>query len=1007
MNPPFELPTTTFKINLPPLVNEHKTTKAYKKRKRNPDLTPEVCELIEEFQNLIDSACFTWDTAKLPSFTFNLPESQFDLEEKIQILDFKMPSNDDVCERKRLNAQQLKSIWQSGEFQVPSALAGINHVWRLNPWLMIGAKQRNQKLRQSFWNSMNFLTTLGKLFRFPEHVRYYEDLNELNFWLSLSSIGTALMSLLDLVVGIKQMKVGTNYLYELNDELERRRYLNLMKGDFPETKLLADFVQSYSQSSKALATMTPDEIKAGESKVRNNLSILSAIISVATFEWTKYKNETIDQAGDIEPDELDIVNKKIDSRKVEFLIEAANTSDQLPEKIKIALSNKLKAFVVVEKEMQIRDRKIQDHRRQLMKEIELDNPNTSVTYSHPDLESKLERIKERLTDEANSKIMQTLLEEGNKENAELYRQSLASEAFIQRKKDEISQEFQQGRSSPVINIFIQREHPWPVKVVPDPSKGISTYQLLYVTKHRVSSDTYFYRIKAMGWKYWIWLQDLMACSLKNAWDHQFGFKGLFFCKEYCRKFSIDSATGEIKNDVDPQKPVLVKFMDILTDISRRRKEFEEAPDNGFFGKKFGRLLSILDAYVWRLMILGILITLIGHTMVNLIFILVSLILFCGAPFFIGIIVCLELIIRVFVYDWDSVQHSPVSSMNQLIGHFWNKLVNPRVYGPIWIILIVELLINFYIMFLLILFIVGALLLAALFYLLVVPFAFIFRLLHDLFTYYFMIKCFGNVPQANSWLATRIAGPGISRNLYYSLSVDDAIILIQTLLEKIQLNLYQSEASKVIEFPKQKFDEYTNSLFNPLITKFEIPVSKNLDAVTKQLKSQLDSQIKKRISQLPEFKNQASFFNIKFSTEDLMKIKSICQHILEKNLKELRIHDFIWDHTKIPRGKYKLLTAKVLERAIGSSSIFLPVEECDMKISEQYEDDKTRQAKTKVVGKIMDSGIRLNMNEEHTKLTQNVADLYYIRTSMDTFKYAFTTKNFRKEGEKHLVIDVRL
>lgn len=150
MNPPFELPTTTFKINLPPLVNEHKTTKAYKRRKRNPDLTPEVCELIEEFQNLIDSACFTWDTAKLPSFTFNLPESQFDLEEKIQILDFKMPSNDDVCERKRLNAQQLRSIWQSGEFQVPSALAGINHVWRLNPWLMIGAKQRNQKLRQSF-----------------------------------------------------------------------------------------------------------------------------------------------------------------------------------------------------------------------------------------------------------------------------------------------------------------------------------------------------------------------------------------------------------------------------------------------------------------------------------------------------------------------------------------------------------------------------------------------------------------------------------------------------------------------------------------------------------------------------------------------------------------------------------------------------------------------------------------------------------------------------------------
>jgi hypothetical protein len=70
---------------------------------------------------------------------------------------------------------------------------------------------------------------------------------------------------------------------------------------------------------------------------------------------------------------------------------------------------------------------------------------------------------------------------------------------------------------------------------------------------------------------------------------------------------LDYSTGRIGNQM--RKPFLGVFSKVLDGISDSRREFEALPDRGLFGKNLSRVCNLLECYVFRFLIVGVIITL--------------------------------------------------------------------------------------------------------------------------------------------------------------------------------------------------------------------------------------------------------------------------------------------------------------------------------------------------------------------------------------------------------------
>ena len=77
--------------------------------------------------------------------------------------------------------------------------------------------------------------------------------------------------------------------------------------------------------------------------------------------------------------------------------------------------------------------------------------------------------------------------------------------------------------------------------------------------------------------------------------------------------------------------------------------------------------------------------------------------------------------------------------------------------------------------------------------------YIVRTLYDGFMF-LIVYCLGRVPENDTCIAWKIGGPGISRNFYFSMEVEDVYMLFRQHLEEFQLDVFATETQKNIDKP---------------------------------------------------------------------------------------------------------------------------------------------------------------------------------------------------------------
>jgi hypothetical protein len=195
-----------------------------------------------------------------------------------------------------------------------------------------------------------------------------------------------------------------------------------------------------------------------------------------------------------------------------------------------------------------------------------------------------------------------------------------------------------------------------------------------------------------------------------------------------------------------------------------------------------------------------------------------------------------------------------------------------------------------------------------------------RSLYDALTYT-IIRCNGRIPKADTSFAWKISGPGYGRTVYYKLEIEEALLLVRSELEKIELEGFREKLSEEINKPNVIHDEIVRKTLSNLNGNIE-PDPKLVTSVNKY-QEVLRHQITLRNSIYPPVKG-----NVRFSQDDLETLLEatfdlIKDFVLAKNLQ------FIWKQYKLIPNNWRLLTEKILIRTFGSEDILVNVDESDL------------------------------------------------------------------------------
>ncbi len=80
---------------------------------------------------------------------------------------------------------------------------------------------------------------------------------------------------------------------------------------------------------------------------------------------------------------------------------------------------------------------------------------------------------------------------------------------------------------------------------------------------------------------------------------------MFACSIYYPDVTIDVHTGVVTHSHYSVTPIIVHLSNVCDGMRSSRREFEDSPDTGFFGKNCARLCNLIEVYFFRLIIVGI------------------------------------------------------------------------------------------------------------------------------------------------------------------------------------------------------------------------------------------------------------------------------------------------------------------------------------------------------------------------------------------------------------------
>jgi len=932
----FSLPQNTYNLNLPPLKPYE-----YPEFQKNP--TNKLQETRNAILNTLEMSHFYWDYP-LPEnmnyqnyYKFELPPTKFKDEGQINYIN--LPEYKFHSERERLNSTQLKEIWNNRTFKVPSEMENLPHLWNISKWLLHSSKERTIFLKKSLAACLRLFYAIPNVVNPCSErvirVDLVESLVRPNIFNVFVNFVGFFLNLFDFFFGFKFRTLNSDYEYLAKENISIKVFWELCSKReilFQETFELSDNLQTFQNTIEmADRGQTIEQKNISKEKESEKVSIKAKLTEISsTFE--KYFEEELKKElnkDDFEEDEIEIIRKSIRATKQEKLYEFVENllkNNDSPKVLAYVLK-KIKAFNIYKTLSFEKSEKIAKERKKLQEKLEEDRPIYSL------IGYKRERLIDKwlcpITDSIEKEFETTLENELNSQNlTEEIKLFKNFKTYTENEKKLLDQEIKEMRKhcmQPVNKFTIK----YPLFASQYRTVKENNYwNIIKEGSVTIHSDFMFYKVAKALASYFIKLYSLMFKILKWIWEGPFGVRCLCSCSEFYTDYSI-GPYGELRKDRKNVRPVLRCFLGVIHGIQKSLKNFEEAPDDGFFGKNFGRILNILYCIFFRFLFAGIMVVLIIHPAINIICIVGGFIAAITTLIWLVFVEIFLLTWKLFIYDYKStLRHHSWNYYDKKVAfyeHAHLKLL--RSYK--WFTLL-HLAFDFFInVFFQLVMVIIMMVLSPLISIFVFVFGialYVLKSMWDWFILNVIIRCFARVPSRNSTYAYRISGPGISRDFYNTLETNDLSLLVIAHLEKLELDQVWKVGSQIIEYPKKCLDGKCNLLFKRFMydntnNQFANDSFKNISF----LKQSLQYYINEKKTHLPAI--QGGHHTIRFTNEELGKNELLVEDILKDIVKEKNMDSYIWDLYDLRPGLYKRLTRKILQQILCSDAIN-PVEEID-------------------------------------------------------------------------------
>ncbi|BFF89813.1 uncharacterized protein DMAD_08482 [Drosophila madeirensis] len=818
-------------------------------------------------------------------------------------------ASDGSGEPRRLTNAQLKTLRETGEFDVPSLhFPGQVHKWRLSQLLQKGRLRAHDSFLSDLALAARFVVVTARSRIFSHFFSVVHAVHGL--------IG-AFTKLADMFIGVPAL-LAHNLDYKIKEE--RCRFLIAELVCRPEFEDCLDGLCSYVRKMLRRATMEKFDFNSCEVSqpvpylfltpkgqeidlrlfcrdiMRKALPILIGILERETRGWFLHFRERLIAElrakklndKEIEEEVNEAVMKEYLQRVYSSIVGNAKLAELgtgVPELLVQQAQSVVIMYKAVDKVQQDIKRTREDHQKCLS------NDHSVLSRVAPWLRSKLRNAEEnrlyKCAWSAHEEALKMCTQHQLHQTAYFLSRDLA---FMKEREPVLLKELKNAKTptrsfqwacriwspqswiirrnfqgqSDVIPTVISQHATSIVTPRSDPSQPVFLVEKEII---RTTSTRWpFWRLLNMLQRIWCWSWNMMfLLGILVPWCSPLGLRAL--C--YVKPFMPDLELSQINGTLFPRKTSITQTMasrliELWRHISKSRTHFETEPDTGFIGKGLTRNLN----RTWNYFVkgfLGTIVILFAFPLICLATSLLSIGLALTAPLWIPVFVLLLHIYMILIYDLDAPDNTKNRYCILLEAIVWNLLIQ-GLLQPVAAVLVATLICPLAAG---IVFIVGVI-------------RYTLRLVWDSLTYHLFIKKCGRVPASDSIAVKRIAGPGLALDYYFIIRPEQALAALEAKMELDELQAYQHATERVVLQPQQDFLQFVEACFGP----FSAQISKigpylSLDREAQDLMSTLHEKLEKRRRELQTALTTQVKSRIKLNTKELKIAIQLAAHILEK------------------------------------------------------------------------------------------------------------------------------
>ena len=275
----------------------------------------------------------------------------------------------------------------------------------------------------------------------------------------------------------------------------------------------------------------------------------------------------------------------------------------------------------------------------------------------------------------------------------------------------------------------------------------------------------------LGWRWlnffmrtnsWFW-NTLFFLGIVVPWCTPFSLRALLYSEPFYPQYILDTKTGIIKKDRRSKTHTVMSRIHVLWNhIAQARKDFESKPDTGLLSKDISRHFHRFVNYILK-GCGGTALIVLCFPMIMILVSLLSLFLAFWSPVIVWAGSALIHVLGFLFYDFETDSDGAVQAVvwNVLINYLGIGLLQPIVCSIV------------------------AFVFCPLFAFFGCAFAFVRKFIRDAWDtvmFQLIIKIHGRVPLRDSFLARKIAGPGMAKSYYYQIKTEQALAALETAMD---------------------------------------------------------------------------------------------------------------------------------------------------------------------------------------------------------------------------------